>query len=388
MIRRNLALKLQKLATQFPALAILGPRQSGKTTLARATFSDYHYFSFEDLSTRALVLADPKAFLSKYMDSPGVIFDEIQNVPELFSYMQGYIDEYKKKGHFIVTGSQNLTLNEAISQSLAGRIAILTLLPLSIAELKEAGLLPENIDNALFNGMYPSIYADKTEPFDWYRNYVTTYIERDVRQLQNVGDLNTFKRFMSLCAGRIGQTLNYTSLSNDTGLSVPTMEKWFSILEASYIVFILQPYYKNLGKRVVKSPKLYFYDMGVACSLLSIENSDQIFTHYLRGSLFENYVIADLIKQRYNKGMNPNVFFWRDQSGYEIDCIIEKEQKLTPLEMKVSQTFNAHFLDHLAKWNDLTDSNPADNILVYTGELSQNMQKGRLLNWQEIGDIE
>lgn len=387
MIERRLTTKLKKLSGQFPAVAVLGPRQSGKTTLCRLAFPEYKYFSLEDLSIRSIIKEDPKAFLDRYKNEPGIILDEVQHIPELFSYMQVYIDEYKKKGYFVVTGSQNFALNEAISQSLAGRIALLTLLPLSIAELKKAALLPSHIDQALFKGSYPRIYADNIEPLDWYRSYIGTYIERDVRQIKNVGDLALFQKFVVLCAGRIGQVLNLTSLSNDTGLSVPTIKQWLSVLEASYIIFFLQPYAGNVGKRLIKSPKLYFYDTGIACSLLSITSDDQLFNHYLRGNLFESYIIADLIKQKYNQGMHPTIYYWRDQSDYEIDCIIQEGQELIPIEIKAMQTFNPHLLDHLEKWNEVTKTNPANNIIIYTGELSQNTKRGKLVNWQEVDTI-
>ena len=286
MISREITLKLQDLAGQFSAVAILGPRQSGKTTLAQITFPNYLYFSFEDFDTRLLVQADPRAFLMRYKDEPGVIFDEIQNIPELFSYMQGFIDSHKKRGHFIVTGSQNFALTQSISQSLAGRIALLTLLPLSMSELKKANKLPESLDDALFNGMYPSIYANRVKPFDWYKSYVATYVERDVRQIKNVTDLSSFQQFMKLVAARVGQVLNLTALSNDTGMSVPTIKQWLNILEASYIIFLLQPFYNNLGKRLIKSPKLYFYDTGLLCSLLQLNSPDQLFAHHLRGPDF------------------------------------------------------------------------------------------------------
>lgn len=385
MILRQITPKLKDLARQFPAVAILGPRQSGKTTLAQITFPDYLYFSFEDFDTRDLVKQDPRAFLMRYKDEPGVILDEVQNFPELFSYMQGHIDTYKKKGHFIVTGSQNFALNESISQSLAGRIAILTLLPLSIQELQTSQLLPQSIDEAIFKGMYPSLFADDASPQDWYRSYINTYVERDVRQIKNISDLSAFQTFMKLCAGRVGQVLSLTSLSNDCGMSVPTVKQWLSVLEASYILFMLQPFYRNMGKRVIKSPKLYFYDTGLVCNLLQITSQEQLFTHYLRGSLFESYMISDFIKQRFNQGLNSNVYFWRDQSDYEVDCIIEEHNQIVPLEIKATQTFNPHFFDHLTKWNDITDSDKKNNIIVYGGSLTQDTQNGKLLSWHEAG---
>lgn len=388
MIPRTLTSKLKKLSSQFPAVSILGPRQSGKTTLARSTFPDYSYVSFEDFSVQMAAREDPKAFISNYRDTPGVIFDEIQHVPELFSYMQLEIDEYKKRGHFIVTGSQNFALSQSISQSLAGRIALLTLLPLSIEELKQTQLLPQTIDSVLFRGMYPSLYNSTVEPYDWYRSYVSTYVERDVRTIRNITDLAAFQNFMRLCATRVGQVLNLSSLSNDSGLSIATVKQWMSVLESSYILFFLRPYYRNIGRRLIKSPKLYFYDTGIACSLLSIDSTKDLYNHYIRGYLFENLLIADLIKQRENAGLKPNIYFWRDKSDYEIDCIIEEGSTLVPLEIKSTQSFNTHFLDGFARWNEETHTDPSQNILAYAGDLSLKAQRGKIVNWQEIGNLE
>ena len=386
MIARQLESKLKKLSTQFPAVSILGPRQSGKTTLAKSVFPHYRYFSFEDIALQSTVREDPKAFLEKYRDEQGIILDEIQHVPELFSYMQLQIDEFKKKGHFIVTGSQNFALNQAITQSLAGRIALLTLLPLSIAELKNAHLLPSTTDEVLFKGMYPVIYADVTEAGDWYRSYISTYIERDVRQIRNVTDLTAFQKFMRLCASRVGQILSLTSLSNASGLSVSTIKQWLSVLEASYIIFLLPPYYDHISSRLIKSPKLYFYDTGIICGLLSISSADLLFDHYLRGNIFESFIIADLIKQRLNQGLNPNVFFWRDKTDYEIDCIIEEGPQLTPIEIKVSQTFNQHYFDGFARFNKLTGTDVTNNIVIYSGDLTLPTKRGKMVNWREVGD--
>lgn len=387
-IKRTLEEKILALAHQFPAIGLLGPRQSGKTTLAKNTFTEHRYFNLEDISIRSLIREDPHAFLSKYKDGPGIIFDEIQNLPELFSFIQVYIDEYKRKGFFILTGSQNFALNQAISQSLAGRIALLTLLPLSIKELRQGNLLPDSIDETIFKGSYPAMYADGVSARDWYRNYINTYIERDVRLLKNITDLGAFQHFMKLCAGRVGNVLKLTSLSNETGMSVTTIKQWLTLLQASYIVFLLQPYYHNIGPRLTKAPKIFFYDTGLACSLLGIETPDQLFTHYNRGNLFESMIISDLYKQRENKGMNPNIYFWRDKHDYEIDCIIEHPQKLVPVEIKASQTFNRSFFEHMNKWNQLTETDPGDNIIIYGGNDSQNTKNGRLVSWKTLGELD
>lgn len=247
--------------------------------------------------------------------------------------------------------------------------------------------MPQTLDEAIFRGMYPSIYADGVSPHDWYRSYINTYVERDVRQIKNIANLSAFQTFMKLCAGRIGQVLSLTSLSNDCGMSVPTVKQWLSVLEASYIIYLVQPYYRNMGKRVIKSPKLYFYDTGLACNLLQVSSAQQLFTHYLRGSLFESYMISDFIKQRFNQGLNSNVYFWRDQSDYEVDCIIEEPNQVIPVEIKVTQTFNHHFFEYLTKWNDITDSNQKNNIIVYGGSINQETKNGRLVSWQDAGSL-
>ena len=385
-INRIISTRLSSLAQQFTAVAIFGPRQSGKTTLAKEVFKDYLYFSFEDLNNRFLIKADPKAFLEKYKDVSGLILDEVQHVPELLSYIQTHIDTYKKKGHFIITGSQNLLLNQSITQSLAGRIAILTLLPLSVSELKNSNFLPKELDKFLVQGSYPSIYADKIDATDWYSFYINTYVEKDVRQIKNIGDLSLFQKFMKLCAGRIGQELNLSSLSNDLGLSATTVRQWLSILEATYIIFLLQPYYKNFNKRVIKSPKLYFYDTGLAASLLGINDFKNFFMHYMRGSIFENLIISDFKKQYYNLGKQPEMYFWRDQTQYEIDCLLDSN-KLIPLEIKSGSTYNTHFLDNFTKFNVITKTDSSENILIYAGEQELNTSKGKIINWQNCSDL-
>lgn len=388
MIKRDISLKLTSLVGQFPAVAVLGPRQSGKTTLVRDLFPEYLYFSFEDLDTRALVSEDPRGFLNRYKDDKGMILDEVQHVPFLFSYMQTHIDLSKKNGHFIVTGSQNLLVNEAITQSLAGRIAILTLLPLSIHELKQASVLPNTLDEALFKGSYPALYKEfPPVALDWYKSYVNSYIERDVRQIKNITDLNLFQRFMKLCAGRVGGTLDLTSLSNDTGISIHAIKQWLSVLEASYVIFRLQPYYRNIGKRVIKSPKLYFYDTGLVCSLLSITESGQLFTHYLRGHIFESYIISDFIKQRYNKGLNADCYFWQDRGGQEVDCVIEKNNRIIAAEVKVSQTINPEFFKNLLLWNKLSQTSNQNNYLIYGGDQDLPSAHAHIVGWRNAGTL-
>jgi uncharacterized protein len=386
MIRRELADALVKAAAQFPVVALLGPRQSGKTTLVQNTFKHYTYISLEDLDIRELANVDPRRFLKDYTDASGVILDEIHNAPGLLSYIQTIVDREKKNGYFILTGSQNLLVDEAVTQTLAGRIALLTLFPLSIRELQKADLLPEKIEEAVFNGSYPRVYADGIEVEKMYANYIRTYVERDVRSIKNVGDLNAFQRFLQLCAGRTGQILNLSSLGNDCGIDHKTARAWLSVLESSYIVFLLYPYYKNFGKRVIKSPKLYFVDTGIACSLLRIRSAQELREHYIRGSLIESFIIADFFKQYYNRDRKPDLYFWRDAQGHEIDCIIEQAVQLTPVEIKAGKTVSSAYFDQLVFWQQLTQSS-SENFVVYAGDQSQNWPVARVLSWKDGGGL-
>jgi len=387
MIKRKLSKELIYSATKFPAVAVLGPRQSGKTTLTKATFPKYTYISLENIDIREFAKTDPRGFLKKYENPHGIILDEIQNAPDILSYVQTYIDTHKKTGYFILTGSQNFLLNQAITQTLAGRISILTLLPLSIDELSQAKLISNNIEQNIFYGGYPRIYDENIPPTKWVPNYIRTYIERDVRQIQNVTDLTLFQTFIKLCAGRIGQLLNLTSLGNDCGISSGTAKKWLSLLEASYIVFLLQPHYKNFSKRLIKSPKIYFYDTGLACSLLGLTSSEQISTHYLRGNLFESYVLSECMKQYHNNGQIPPLYFWRDKHGHEIDCIIEQGDKLTPIEIKAGHTISKSYFANLSYWNKLSGNNPENSFVVYAGDDEQKRKNGHVLNWRLLHKI-
>lgn len=386
-IKRILETKLKSLATQFAAISVTGPRQSGKTTLAKTTFPAYEYFNFEDPNTRSIFRADPHNFLKKFMDAPGLILDEPQNVPEIFSYLQIYIDEYHKPGHFIITGSQNFLLNESISQSLAGRIAILTLLPLSLQELIQTKKISETIDDTLFKGFYPELYKKEISIVDWYGSYINTYLERDVRQLKNIANLDRFNYFMKLCAGRNGQILNLSSISDDLGISVTSVKQWLSVLQSCYIIFLLEPYYKDFRKRVIKSPKIFFYDPGIVCSLLNLTNSDQLFANYMRGNIFESMIIADLLKQQFNRGIRPNCYYWRDKTHFEIDCIVEHGGNIVPIEIKVSKTADIEALDKLTAWNKLTKTKNENNVLVYGGDDDWNTKNGRIVSWRSAGTL-
>jgi len=364
MIIRKIQSTLIELSRTYPVVTITGPRQSGKTTLARMTFPEFSYCNLEHPETRLLAQSDPQSFFEQY-PSP-VIIDEIQRVPELFSYIQVDVDEKRKNGLYILTGSQQLNLNAAVSQSLAGRTALLTLLPFSIEELDQYALSDFTRDKYLYHGFMPRIFDQQQNPGIAYRNYLQTYVERDVRQLINLKDLALFEKFLRLVAGRIGQIINLNALSNDTGVSATTLSNWISVLEASYIIFRLMPYHENFGKRVIKSPKLYFVEPGLACYLLGIENEMQLARDPLMGNLFENMVVLEAVKSRYNSGLNPNLYFFRDSNQNEIDLLLKKGSKLYPVEIKASRSWNERFTKNILKFNALSDGN--EGCVVYGGD--------------------
>ena len=384
MIPRTLQSKLAQLAKEFPALAILGPRQSGKTTLAKMLFPTYRYVNLESYEEREFAEKDGKGFLARFLDEPGIILDEIQNAPKLLSYIQIEIDDRQQVGRFILTGSQNILLNQHISQTLAGRIALTTLLPLSIEELRNAGKLPETAVKAIFQGFYPRVYQNKLDVVVFAESYIRTYIERDVRDVKHVTSLSDFQRFMRLCAARTGQLLNISSLSIESGLSIPTVKAWLSILEATYVIFLLQPHHVNYNKRLVKMPKLYFYDTSLACSLLRLTNADDVYDHYLRGGLFESMILSNILKNRYHRGLPPNAYFWRDKAGTEIDCILEEGSRITPIEIKSSETITAGMFDGLIKWIELSEIDPGIAGLIYGGFDNQERNQIRISSWRSI----
>jgi predicted AAA+ superfamily ATPase len=383
MIQRQAENELGILAGQFKAVAVVGPRQSGKTTLVRKVFGDKPYANLENPDLRRFAIEDPRGFLSTYPQ--GAVLDEIQRVPELFSYLQQILDDTGKNGMFILTGSNNFLLQESISQSLAGRVGYLFLLPLSLSEI---GDREENSNQILFKGAYPALYNENSDPARFYANYIRTYVERDVRLLKNITDIFAFERFMRLCAGRTGQLLNMNSLAAEVGVDVKTIGSWISVLEASFIVFRLVPYHKNFNKRIVKMPKLYFYDTGLAVALLGVENVSQLELHPFKGSLFENLVIVDFLKRRYNKGKTNNLFFWRDNTGNEIDLLIETGIQLIPVEIKSGQTISDEFFKGIRYWNKLTQTE--GGFLVYGGNQIQLRSNGITVvpfNKQEMIDI-
>ena len=371
LLTRTAEKELRTLAGQFKAVAVVGPRQSGKTTLVRMAFPDKAYVSLENPDTRRFAIEDPRGFIAGYPD--GAILDEIQRTPDIFSYLQQVLDENKGKGRFIITGSNNFLLQENISQSLAGRVGYLYLLPLSINELPKHKL---SVNEQIHKGFYPAMYEQEgqTEVGKYYLNYIRTYIERDVRLIRNVTDLYTFEHFLRLCAGRTGQLLNMNSLAVETGVDNKTIGAWLSVLEASFVVFRLQPYHKNYNKRIVKMPKLYFYDTGVASALLGIENPAQLALHPFRGGLFENMIIVDFLKSRYNKGKPNNLYFWRDSLGTEIDLLVEKANSLLPIEIKSGQTITDDYFKSMSAW--LRISGMEKGWVIYAGDEKQVRSNG------------
>lgn len=379
MFARSIEKELVQMAKDYPVVTLLGPRQSGKTTLVRGTFPKKPYVNLEDPEVRELALTDPRRFLEQFPE--GGILDEVQQAPILLSYIQVIVDETKQKGMFILTGSHQLELHQAISQSLAGRTALLSLLSMTLEEIENAGY-ELSLDEALFMGGYPRIFRDELDPTKTYRNYFATYVEKDVRQLINIKDLMMFQKFIRLCAGRIGQVLNLNSLSNDVGVSSHTIKHWISILEASFIIFRLPPCYENFGKRMIKSPKLYFTDVGLACYLLGIQNPEQISRDPLRGNLIENLIVLELMKHRFNAGNDPALYFYRDIGGNEVDLLFQKGRELIPIEIKAAQTFNKEFLKGLHYFQKVAGTRSKGGFVIYAGRSEQQIGEFHLLNYK------
>ena len=379
-IPREVTPHLIKLARQYPFVTVTGPRQSGKSTLLRHTFPDYNYVSLEDVDYRTMATDDPRGFIANFPDK--TIIDEVQRVPSLLSYLQTHTDLKGENGMYLLAGSQNLLLMEKISQTLAGRTAIIKLLPFSISELREADTLPSTLDECLFKGGYPRIFSSNLEPENFYPFYIQTYVERDVRTLKNIERLDLFLKFIRLCAGRVGQLLNITSLATDIGVSMPTVQSWLSILEASYICFLLPPYYENFSKRIIKTPKLYFYDTGLACSLLGIRSASDLSLHYAKGALFENMMITEKMKGYYNSVVPADLYFWRDSGGLEVDLLTVAGNGLEAYEIKSGATFNTSFFDNLKKWRKLTGTTEERCNVIYGGDTDLATGSGRLISWK------
>ena len=385
MISRTAEKTIRKLLRGFPIVTITGPRQSGKTTLARAVFKNKPYASLEEPDLRQAANDDPRSFLARFPQ--GAVLDEVQRCPGILSYLQTRVDSDSRMGLYILTGSQQFGLMSGITQSLAGRTAFVELLPFATRELTAAGKLPANIDAMMLTGCYPPIYDRKLDPSSWYSAYVTAYVERDVRQMLKIHELETFQRFVKLCAGRTGQLLNLSSLATECGITHNTAKAWISVLEASYLIFLLRPHSVNFNKRLVKMPKLYFYDTGLASWLLGIRTTEQMVTHPLRGSLFETFIISELVKSKLNKGEKPSFSFWRDSNGNEIDLIVEQGIRLQPIEIKSGRTLTHEAFAGLEKWRALAGKKAVMPALIYGGDESYNQKGIKVIGWKENGQL-
>lgn len=384
MFNREIINEFKQLAKEFRVITVLGPRQAGKTTLCRLAFPDYAYVSLEDPDTRLFAEDDPKAFLAQYRQQ--VIFDEIQRVPSLLSYIQGIVDADQIKAQFILTGSHQLELGQAISQSLAGRTALLTLLPLTLNELNLGTRTPDT-DTLLLNGFMPGKHHDQIDQARFYRSYFQTYIERDVRQLIQLKDSTRFEKFVRLCAGRTGQLLNQATLANEVGVTANTISDWLSVLEASFIIVRLQPWFENIGKRLIKAPKLYFVDTGLAAWLLGIETQTQMQRDPLRGHLFENMVVLEALKNRLNQGKEPRLFFYRDSQGHEVDLVLQRGHQLQPIEIKSAQTWNPEFLKGLNQFKKIFGDRVIDPAIVYGGDAERDTDQYHLRSFHHVSPL-
>lgn len=383
MLERSAAKKILEMATKFPVVALIGPRQSGKTTLAKMAFPAYNYVSLENPDMQLFASSDPRAFLKTY--DKYVILDEIQKVPELFSYIQQKVDEDQIDGQYILSGSQNFLLSEKISQSLAGRVYILELLPFSQEELKTQ--LSTNYLDAILRGSYPRVYDKDIAAKDFYPSYIKTYIERDVRSIVNVHDLTSFQKFIQVLAHHVGQIFNANTISNTLGIDAKTVQRWLSILQTSYLVFTLPTWHKNFQKRIVKSPKLYFYDTGLVSSLLGFENEDELRNSKYKGALFENYGILEILKQYKNHGQQASFYYWRDSNGNEIDLIIDKGQEVQVFEMKASETLKADFLKSLHYLDQFEQQQKFVHFLYNSSSETQYRSKETIVAWNDVKAI-
>lgn len=384
MIKRLISDKILHYASQYPVVTITGPRQSGKTTLCKALFPQKKYFSLENLDVRDYARKDPRSFLGECLEE-GAVLDEIQRVPELLSYIQEMVDTHDRPGLFILTGSQNFHLLDTVSQSLAGRTALAVLLPFAYDEIyAQRDTL---IDDVLFTGFYPRIHDKGLDPAEALSFYVSTYLERDIRALVNVKDISKFEQFLKLCAGRTAQILNLSNLANDCGVTHNTVKSWLSVLEASYIIFFTRPHSANFGKRMIKSPKLYFTDCGLVAHLLDIQDVKQIARHPLKGAMFENFVIAEFLKIRMNQGKNNNLYFFRDNVGNEVDVLIEGGASIRPVEIKLGSTVNDDFFKGLRYYQKISKEQTDKPVLIYGGEQDQKRGECEICSYRHISGI-
>jgi len=384
MIHRQLSAKILEDSSKYPVISITGPRQSGKTTLAKKIFPNKKYTNLENYEDRTFAISDPRGFL--FQSQEGIIIDEIQHIPELFSYIQVISDEIDDPGYFIITGSHNFALLENISQSLAGRVSVFLLLPFSLQELSDAELQVQTLEGSMYKGFYPRLHDKKIEASRYYNNYIQTYIERDVRNIKSIHDLNVFQTFLKLCAGRVGQLVNFSSLADDAGINHNTAKSWLSILETSYIIYTVRPHYQNFNKRLVKMPKMFFYDTGLLSALLGICSKDELSNHHLKGNIFENFVISELIKSRVHIGALPRCFFWRDKHGKEVDCLMEKGQQLIPIEIKAGNTIASDYFKNLNYYTNLANISAESSYIIYGGNYNQNRSYGKVRSWRCLQD--
>ena len=381
-IPRQIAPVIKAQMSKFPILAVTGPRQSGKTTLLRELFDDYRYISLENPDTRSFATDDPVGFLNTYNEK--VIFDEAQRVPSLFSYIQTRVDESKQMGQFILSGSQNFHLLNSITQTLAGRVALFKLLPLDFSELRSKKLLPGSYTGAAIKGFYPAIFDRDIDPVVFYANYIQTYIEKDVTELLNIHNLKLFRTFLGLCAGRAGQLLNLSELANQCDISHPTAKAWLSILESSYIVFLLQPYHQNFNKRLVKRPKLYFYDTGLLSHLLGIRAADELDENRLKGNLFENMIVAEFQKKNHHLYQHREYYFWQDNHGYEVDLLMKKPSGFEIFEIKSTQTITSVLFKELDSFEGMAAPTRVNKTLIYGGDENQKRTNHTVLSWKNL----
>lgn len=382
LVKRHITKYIHAQKSKFPIIAVTGPRQSGKTTLLKNIFSDYRYISLENPDARAFATEDPNGFLNEYNQK--VIFDEVQRVPLLFSYLQNIVDESKIMGQFILSGSQNFHLMQGITQSLAGRVALFKLLPFDLSELKANDLLENSFAEACVKGFYPAIYDRDIEPNVYFSNYIQTYVEKDVTELLNIKNLKTFRTFIGICANQAGQLLNLSALANACNISQPTAKNWLSVLESSYIIYLLQPYYENFNKRLVKTPKLYFYDSGLLCHLLKIKTDKALIENRLKGNIFENMVIAEFQKQNYHNFLNNEYYFWQDSNTNEVDLLLPTDNGFSAFEIKATQTITSDLFKNLDKFELNASPQKVEKTLIYGGLENQKRSQYKILSWKSI----
>ncbi|QEC78310.1 ATP-binding protein [Mucilaginibacter ginsenosidivorax] len=384
-IQRQITPIIEAQKSKFPVLAITGPRQSGKTTLLKEIFSDYSYVSLENPNTRSFALDDPIGFLNRYDHK--VILDEVQRVPALFSYIQGRVDESKIMGQYILSGSQNFHLLNNITQTLAGRVALFKLLPFDFTELKQSALLANSYAPASIKGFYPAIFDRDIDPVVFYANYIQTYLEKDVTELMNIRDLKQFRTFLGLCAGRAGQLLNFSALANECNISHNTAKAWLSILESSYIIFLLQPYHQNFNKRLVKTPKLYFYDTGLLNHLLGIRTAEELDENRLKGNIFENMILAEYQKQNHHLYLHKDYYFWQDSNAHEVDLLMKKAQGFSIFEIKATQTISNALFKEMDRFEETAAPEKVNKTLIYGGAENEKRTRYDVVSWQNVPDF-